>query len=208
MSTIQTPIFTRTGWTLSNLDPCVTSIDGICTRSAGPATAPPVTNRPHPNGVIGVDHLVMLTADVERSVAALGELGLHPLRRTNTVRKGVTQVIFRPAHTILELVGVAANAPTLRNGSASASLWGLTLVTRDVSHTHAYLRHSTKIPWPAVQPGRRITVLKPGIVSVAVAFISKHVRGVEGKGRHREKLFERRAREQEKLLQDHAKSRL
>merc|ERR1719174_188760 len=150
----------------------------------------------------------MMTSDVDRSVAALAELGLHPLRRTDRVRKGVTQVIFRPGHTILEVVGVKPTARTLANGPTAAGLWGLTLVTHDIAHTHAYLPKSTKPPWPAVQPGRHITVLKSSGVSVAVAFISKHIRGLEGKHSDREKLFEKRAREQEKLLSDRDKSRL
>lgn len=202
-------MLTRTGWALANLDPCVQCVDGIPTRSAGPldkTSAPPIIHDPHPNGVVGVDHLVMITDDIGRSIDALDGLGLRPLRRTDKVRKGVTQVIFRPGHTILELVCSTRTATSLP--SPKSSLWGLTLVTRDIEHTHAYLKHSTKPPWPAVQPGRQITVLKSKGVSVAVAFISKHVKGLEGKGRDREKILEKRAREQEEILRDRDISRL
>ena len=153
-----------------------------------------------------MDHLVMVTDDIDRSIAALDGLGLRPIRRTDKVRKGVTQVIFRPGHTILELVHSNRSATSL--ASPGSRLWGLTLVTRDIDHTHAYLKDSTKPPWPAVQPGRRITVLKSEGVSVAVAIMSKHVKGLEGKGQDREKLLEKRAREQEKILRDREASRL
>ena len=39
-------------------------------------------------------------------------------------------------------------------------LFGLTLVTTDVDQTHAVLAETTKAPWPAVQPGRRMTVVR------------------------------------------------
>ena len=136
-----------------------------------------------------------LSNDWQRSVEALRAIGLEPKRQTSTVRRGVTQVIYRPGEAIIELVGPRQPPPR-------SMLAGLTLVTTDVDATHAALSDSTKPPWDAVQPGRRMTVVKHAVhgMSVPVAFMSPHVRGVEGSGDERERLFQRRARAQEEEL--------
>jgi hypothetical protein len=51
-------------------------------------------------------------------------------------------------------------------------------VSEDIDATHAALAETTKPPWDAVQPGRRITTLwgaKHGI-SIPVAIMSPHVK--------------------------------
>ena len=112
----------------------------------------------------------------------LGAAGIAPLRETSTVRKGVRQVIFRPGAAIVELVGSA------RTAGRPAEVGGLTLVTADVDATHAALPATTKPPWDAVQPGRRMTVLRHEAhgMSVAMAFMSPHVKGLEGSAEARD----------------------
>lgn len=104
-------------------------------------------------------------------------------------------MIYRPSDVIIELVGPEAPPP-------AAMLWGLTLVTSDVDHTHRFLPTHTKAPWPAVQPGRTMTVLKefPGI-SIPIAFMSPHVKDTSNlRGESREQLYQQRARAQEREL--------
>lgn len=184
----------------------VLEVDGIPVRPA-PAPSSQVgsgaaeaTER-HPNGAVSVDHIVLRSPDVDRSIAALGKLGITPIRETSTVRRGVRQVIFRPSATIIELVGSKNTA------GSPPHLWGLTLVTHDVDATHAQLPTSTKEPWPAVQPGRRMTVLRhqEHSISVAIAFMTPHISGLEGNGEARERLFEARARAQEDLLRSRSR---
>ena len=57
-----------------------------------------------------------------------------------------------------------------------------------------------------MQPGRRMTVLngaKQG-VSIPLALMSPHVRGLEGSENEREQVFEKRARVQEEELRQRA----
>eukprot|EP00658_Telonema_sp_P-2_P075102 TRINITY_DN644_c0_g2_i1.p1 TRINITY_DN644_c0_g2~~TRINITY_DN644_c0_g2_i1.p1 ORF type:complete len:238 (-),score=43.44 TRINITY_DN644_c0_g2_i1:391-1104(-) len=161
----------------------------------------PFSSAPHRNGAMGVDHIVLFSPDWQQSVLDLRSVGLEPLRETNSVRRGVTQVIYRPKNTIIELVGP-------RKPPEHPTLKGLTLVTSDVDTTHQFFGEYVKPPWDAVQPGRRMTVLKnfPGI-SIAVAFMSPHVREVV-KGEAREKLYQQRARAQEAELSRRADSKL
>ena len=186
-------------WTFRNLQKDVESIDGIPVAHDQSEPVQDHVTAPHPNGCFAVDHIVLISPDWQRSIQNLGAVGLEPSRQTNSVRKGVTQVIYRPSSVIIELVGpkIAPEKPML---------WGLTLVTADVDKAHALLQSSTKAPWPAVQPGRRMTVLqghKHG-VTVGVALMSPHVKGLEGTDAEREKLFEDRARAQEKELSERA----
>jgi hypothetical protein len=187
------------GWSFCNLPDGIDAIHGIPTIAAA---APVARRTPHPNGAVSVDHIVFQSPDADTSIRELArKAGIEPIRETSTVRKGVRQVIFRPATAIIELVeskNTVGNPPRL---------FGLTLVTEDVDHTHRFLPESTKPPWPAVQPGRRMTVVqhaKHG-VSVAMAFMSPHVKGLEGTSEDRERLFEQRARAQEAELEQRRK---
>lgn len=191
------------GWSFSGLPAGVNSIHGIPTSTtvAVPAPGDNKDARPHPNGAVGVDTIVFQSPDADESIAQLAAIGVQPIRETSRVRKGVRQVIFRPSRVIIELV------ESKKTKSTPPCLFGLTLVTKDVDHTHKVLSSTTKPPWPAVQPGRRMTVVRHSDhnMSVAIAFMSPHVRGLEGGSKDREKLFEQRARAQEAELQNREK---
>lgn len=78
-----------TGWSWAHLDRSVHQIQGIPTTiSSVPAAAVGT----HPNGALTVDHIVLISPDWQLAVKELKELGLQPLRQTNRVRSGVTQV--------------------------------------------------------------------------------------------------------------------
>lgn len=182
------------GWSFQGLPKNIAYLDDIpCTSPAPPSTKPAVS---HPNGCESVDHIVLRSPDAERTIQRLAEANIYPIRETSTVRKGVRQVIFRPSTAIIELV------QSKNTENSPPYIWGLTLVTGDVDKTHASLEKTTKAPWPAVQPGRRMTVLdnKAHGLSVALAFMTPHVAGLEGTGENRERLFEERARAQEAEL--------
>jgi len=186
------------GWSFANLpNTCTADVHGIPTThaTAKPANALDQATL-HRNGAYAVDHIVVMSHDWQQGVRDFNDIGLKPLRLTDKVRKGVTQVIYRPSQAIIELVGP-------EKPPAIPQVWGFTLVTKDVDMTHHQLPDTTKKPWPAVQPGRQMTVLKHAQhgVSVGIAFMSPHVRDLEGKGEDREKLLEKRARAQEEILQ-------
>ena len=73
------------GWALSGLaDEAVTDIviDGLVTAVVAPATPTLVE---HPNGAIGLDHVVVTTNDLERTCAAVEAATGAPLRRVREV---------------------------------------------------------------------------------------------------------------------------
>ncbi|HEX6422821.1 MAG TPA: VOC family protein [Acidimicrobiales bacterium] len=133
-------------------------------------TDPPSGRHAHPNGTTALDHLVVVTPDLDRTTAALAALGADP-RRTREAGRGRLQRFFRLGAVILELVGPATPA-----GDGPASFWGLAFTVADIDATAAHLGDRAGPPRPAVQPGRRITTLRKddatGGVSVPVAFMS------------------------------------
>ena len=89
------------GWTLEGDWPA--EMDGIATLSGAAASATPSTaSRPasHPNHVTSIDHLVVSTPDLDRTIEALLAAGLE-LRRIREIGKGIrrdAQAGRRPQH--------------------------------------------------------------------------------------------------------------
>jgi hypothetical protein len=157
------------GWSLHGLPAGpVDDLDGVPTvRSCG-TTATPAA---HPNGVIAIDHVVLLSPDLARTVSALGAVGLEPRRERDGELGGrpIRQVFFRLGEVIVEVVGSPDTA-----GEGPATLWGLTYVVADIDATVAFLGDRTSPAKDAVQPGRRITTLRHDEfgMSVRTALIS------------------------------------
>ena len=162
-----------TGWTLAG----VTSpdLDGVPTRvvdldDRGPDWAPdaPVS---HPNGARSIDHLVMRTPDLDRTLGVLAAAGLD-LRRTRdagTADRPVTQAFYRLGEVILEVVG----SPD-EHGIGPSSLWGFVCTVADLDAVAAGWPGLVEPPHGAVQPGRRIaTATEAAGVSTPLAFMSE-----------------------------------
>ncbi|HET6772201.1 MAG TPA: VOC family protein [Acidimicrobiales bacterium] len=152
-------------------------LDGLPTTvaDAGPDAAS-ATGDPgpggHPNGVTHIDHVVVLTPDLDRTTAAIGVLGIEA-RRTREAGPGRLQRFFRLGEAILELVG-----PAEPRGDGPARFYGLAFTVADIDATADHLAGHISPPKPAVQPGRRIATLQAGdAVSVPVAFMSAEGRG-------------------------------
>lgn len=162
------------GWSLHGL-PCgpVGDLDGIPTR---PSREVPAAAATHPNGVIAIDHVVLLSPDLARTVAALSAVGVEPRRERDGELGGrlIRQVFFRLGEVIVEVVGSPDTA-----GEGPATLWGLTYVVADFDATVAFLGDRTSSPKDAVQPGRRITTLRHDSfgMSVRTALISPPILG-------------------------------
>ena len=129
----------------------------------------------HKNGAVAVDHVVLLSPDLNRTVAALAAVDVHPRRERDGQLGGrpMRQIFFRLGEVILEVVGspdATADGPS--------TLWGLTYVVRNIDATAAFFGDRTAPVKPAVQPGRRITTLRHQEfgMSVRTAMISEHVR--------------------------------
>jgi hypothetical protein len=165
------------GWALAGVT-TEGPIDGLPTSaphdhgSTGPSAS-------HPNGVVQLDHLVVVTPDLDRTTRALADRGIAA-RRTREAGGGRRQRFFRLGEVILELVGPAAPA-----GGGPPSFWGLAFTVANIDATAEHLAGRIGGPRPAVQPGRRIATLRAGhAVSVPVAFLSPDPRGAGDRPGH------------------------
>lgn len=165
------------GWTLVDTTPDATrerggahDLDGLPTVLAGPRdvdSPAPDDPQAHRNGVTQIDHLVVITPDLDRTTAAIEALGVKA-RRTREAGRGRLQRFFRLGEVILELVG-----PGEPSGAGPATFWGLALTVADLDATAGHLAGRIGEPRTAVQPGRRIATLRSGDeLSVPIAFMS------------------------------------
>jgi hypothetical protein len=146
-------------WALRGV-PAGGELDGI------PCAAPPPPAPPgrHPNGVERIDHVVVATPRLERTLAALEDAGLE-VRRVRDADPPTLRLAFLPAgHALIEVVGDAAGV------DGPARLWGVTFVVADVDALAATHPASFGRPRAAVQPGRRIVTARG--LGVPVAFIT------------------------------------
>lgn len=167
------------GWSLAGCTLAGDDVDGVPTTAAtgaGPVPGDPPTlgdvapahvAPAHPNGTLAIDHVVLVTPDLDRTTAAVESLGLEA-RRTREAGGGRLQRFFRLGEVILEVVG-----PAEPSGRGPARLWGLAFTVADLDATAGHLDARIGPARPAVQAGRRIATLRAGDqVSVPVAFMS------------------------------------
>lgn len=160
------------GWALRGLPGERVEVDGVPTTTSDEAEVEPAD---HPNGTTHIDHVVLLTPHLARTVAALAEIGLEPRRERDGELGGspMRQVFYRLGEVILEVVGAPGVA-----GEGPATIWGLTHTVADIDAAAAWLGERTSPIKDAVQPGRRITTLRTRELgmSVRTALISPHVK--------------------------------
>jgi hypothetical protein len=154
-----------TDWTLRGIPQATVDVDGIPTGSSAATACQP---NQHANGVTRIDHVVLMTPDVRRTVGALSALGLDVRRERDA--DAFQQVFFRLGDVILEVVGPHESGP------GPASLWGLTFVVDDIDEAARFLGDRIGRVKDAVQPGRRITTLRGREIGItpAVAFMTEH----------------------------------
>ena len=124
----------------------------------------------HPLGASGLDHVVVLTSDLERTseaVAAATGCDLKRIREIGTMRQGFHRI--GRGGLIVELV----ERPDLADGPAS--FWGLVLIVEDLD-VACELIGSNRIspPKDAVQPGRRIATISADVgLGLPVALMTR-----------------------------------
>ena len=154
-------------WSIRGLGADVDGIDGA---TFGLPAAPAASTPDHPNGVIALDHLVVFSPDLGRTIGSLEAAGLD-LRRTRdtgTYGAPMQQAFFKLGEVILELVG-----PKEPSGDGPIRFYGLAWTVRDLDATAAFLGDRLKPAKDAVQPGRRIaTLASSGGSTVPHAFMS------------------------------------
>jgi hypothetical protein len=158
------------GWSLRGL-PSEGDVDGLPTTATSAEPCEPAT---HANGAVLIDHIVLLTPDGPRTIAAFESIGLHPRRTRETDQYGApfVQTFFRAGEVVVELIG-----PAEATDDGPAQFYGLAHTVTDIDATKTLLGDHLGNVKDAVQPGRRITTLrhKELDMSVATAFMSDGV---------------------------------
>jgi hypothetical protein len=122
-------------------------LDGLPTSTSD--AAPPELVE-HPIGATGVDHVVALTPDFDRTVARLRAAGLD-YRSSRDAGNGFRQAFFVLGPCLLEVGGPS---------EGDVRFWGLTLVVDDLDAAAEHLGERLGRVKDAVQPGRRIATLR------------------------------------------------
>jgi Glyoxalase-like domain len=153
-------------WTLAGVDPGPSEIDGLPTliENMVTTTINPIRVEEHPNGAVGIDHVVVVTPDFDRTAVALEHSGL-PLRRVRDAG-GFRQGFRRLGPAIMEIVEATQGPP------GPARFWGLTVTVADLPALADLLGSNLSEIRPAVQPGRHIATLRSSAgLSVRLAFM-------------------------------------
>ena len=135
-------------WSLRGVD--VDAIDGF---GLGMDVADAAPTPDHPNGVVALDHVVLFTPNLGRTIEAIESAGID-LRRVREAGEGRQQAFFKLGEVVLELVG-----PKAPSGDGAPRFFGLAWTVRDPDATAAFFGDRLKPFKDAVQPGRRIATL-------------------------------------------------
>jgi hypothetical protein len=152
------------GWRLPGADSL--EVDGL---PVAPAASGDEDSGEHPNGATHIDHVVVLTPDLERTTAALAEIGVERrrVREVETDDGILRQGFFRFGEVILEVV----EHPRIDPGPAR--FWGITFAVADLDACAQLLGDRLGSIRDAVQPGRRIATVRTSAgLGLPVALIS------------------------------------
>ena len=145
-------------------------VDGLRTETRGSEHATPAA---HQNGSTIIDHVVVVTPNLERTVPTFEARGLEVRRVRHTDQYGPAfrQVFFRGGETIIELIGPDVPAD---GDDRDAHFYGLAFTVADLDATALTLGDQLGSIKDAVQEGRRIATLRHRdlAISVPVAFMS------------------------------------
>ena len=162
-------------WTIAGApDDTVTDVDGLATTHGEPPSLAGLTAS-HLLGVEQIDHLVVNTPDLDRTVAALERklgLVLRRVRDFGTPERPMRQAFFRMGEVILEVAGPATPDPV--SAYEPARFWGLALTVLSLAEAIDLLG-SDRVgePRPAVQRDRLIATVRPAAgLGVPVALMS------------------------------------
>jgi hypothetical protein len=147
-------------------------LDGLDTR---PSTDPPAAGRRHPNGTLSIDHLVVISPNLDRTTGALREAGFsfRRLREGDTPGGSRRQAFFRMGEVLLEVVEAPPDTKIAADPAGPARLWGISFLVEELETPAAALGDALGEPRDAVQPGRRIaTVAGAAGLGPAVAFMT------------------------------------
>jgi hypothetical protein len=164
-----------TSWSLDAEGP---EVDGLPEATA----AAPAAAATHTNTASLIDHVVVFTPSLDRTIEALAQRGveLRRERKAGTWERPVRAGFFRLGEVILEVLETPPEEGDEEAASAPAAFWGLVFVVDDLDAAAAQLGNRLGEPKDAVQPGRRIATIKHSAgLGVPTALITPHVREEE-----------------------------
>lgn len=160
-------------WALDGVDG---DLDGLATGVAASGVDAGDAPSAHPNGISGIDHVVVLSGDCERTIAVFEAAGLEVRGGRSTTSYGapMRQTFFWAGDVIIEMVGPDAGEPTT---DEPTTIFGLALVADDLDATAATLGALMGVPKAAVQAGRRIAGLRhrDAGIGLPVVVMSPHI---------------------------------
>jgi catechol 2,3-dioxygenase-like lactoylglutathione lyase family enzyme len=162
------------GWVLAGVpDEDVRDVDGIPTSVGDPPERPdgPADRVSHALGVTSIDHVVVATPDLPRTVAAIERslgLALKRTRDGEAYGKPMRQAFFRMGEVVLEVVG----PPEPEGSGGPARFFGIAFNLSSLDGATALGTDIVGPAKPAVQAGRSIaTVRSAARVAVPVALM-------------------------------------
>jgi hypothetical protein len=118
----------------------------------------------HPNGAFAVDHVVVFTDSLARTLAALEAAGMDVRRIREPPEAPARQAFLRLGEVSLEVV---------ETGRPPVAFWGLVVTVADIDACAERLGPLLGRPRDAVQRGRRIATVRPEAgLSVALALMT------------------------------------
>ena len=118
---------------------------------------------PNPNSVEYLEHIVVMTPDLDIATAANEAAGV-PCKRIREVGNGARQAFFKLEQTVIEVVGPARGKP---------GCWGIALMCTDIAKAVATARDGglqATEPKLAIQGGQIARIVEP-LDGVAIAFM-------------------------------------
>ncbi|CAB4621746.1 unannotated protein [freshwater metagenome] len=160
------------GWTIDVGRDEVLEIDGIRTQLVSGTSSSRTSSLIGSQKIIGLDHVVVNTDDIDRTTSAItAALGVE-VRRERQLGNGVVQRFHKLDNTIIEVVsGPHVTEP-------GASLWGMVASVDDLFDLAEGLGEDiTSPPKKATQPGRYISTVRGSVgLGVPFALMTPHVR--------------------------------
>jgi hypothetical protein len=160
------------GWTIDIGRDEIIEIDGIRTTLVSGTKPRPALSTIGRQKVIGLDHVVVNTDNIDRTTEAItAALGLE-VRRERQLGNGAVQRFHKLDNTIIEVV----SGPHITQ--PGASLWGMVASVDDLFDLAEELGENTASPpKKATQPGRYISTVRGSVgLGVPFALMTPHVR--------------------------------
>jgi predicted enzyme related to lactoylglutathione lyase len=164
-----------TGWTISSDKDDVVSVDGIPTTLVSQFPSHPIQSTIGSQRIVGLDHVVVNTDDIDRTCSAITEVLGVEVRRERQLGNGAVQRFHKLENTIIEVVsGPHVTTP-------GASLWGMVVSVDDLfDYCEEVGDAVTSPPKKATQPGRYISTVRSSVgLNIPFALMTPHVSGMD-----------------------------